>query len=149
MLELLSLNLISLYIKSFPVSSTALIQLQPIELSQAAKSTQHTPLQSTPDTIELAKGKPYQSTYERENVDDDDNQNEEDLEEIRRRDYERREDGYDENDNNYNQYDNYDRSNRDRSDDESWQYQRRREVLEEQKREIENQIEELDNTYRQ
>lgn len=140
MLEIVSLNLISLYLKIFQISLTALMQLQPIGLHQAAMLAQLTPL--TFDAIELAKGKPYQSTYERENVDDDP-QDEEDLEEIRRRDYEEREDGYDEED---NSYDRYDRS--DRSDDESWQYQRRREALEEQKREIENQIEELDNTYR-
>jgi hypothetical protein len=144
MLEIISLNLISLYLQGFQVSSTALMQLQPIGLDQAAISTQLTPLQLTPDTIELAKGKPYQSIYERENVSDND-QDEEDLEELRRRDYERREDGYEEED---NSYDSYDRSNSDRSDEDYWQYQRRREALEEQKREIENQIEELDNTYR-
>ncbi|AFZ36876.1 hypothetical protein Sta7437_3370 [Stanieria cyanosphaera PCC 7437] len=142
MLEIIGLNLISLYIKSFSVLSTALMQSQPIGFEQTASSTQHTPLKFTPNTIKLAKGKPYQSIYERENVGDED-QDEEDLEQMRREDYERREDGYDEDDNNY------DRSNRsDRSDDNYWQYQRRREVLEEQKRTIENQIEELDNTYR-
>jgi hypothetical protein len=144
MLEIISLNLISLYLQGFQVSSTALMQLPPIDVDQAAIWTQLTPLQLTPDTIELAKGKPYQSIYERENVGDN-NPDEEDLEELRRRDYERREDGYEEED---NSYDSYDRSNSDRSDNEYWQYQRRREVLEEQKREIENQIEELDHTYR-
>ncbi len=92
---------------------------------------------------------PYETPYEREvNGEDDEGEDrdaieerEEDFEEMRRRDYEeyeQRSRGYEED---------YDRSDRYEEELPS-EYYERREILEERKREIEEEIEELDRRYR-
>lgn len=128
------LNLTSLYLNVFQVSLATLMQLNPLGGHFTVTVEQFASLHRTPNALELAKGEPYQSPYERENVEDR-NQDRE-LEEIRRTDYERRgEDRYNRSDDDYIR------------DDEYSQYQQRRQALEERRQEIERQIEELDYQY--
>ncbi|MGF1540173.1 MAG: hypothetical protein ACFCU5_06925 [Pleurocapsa sp.] len=82
-----------------------------------------------------AKGEPYQSPYEREATGDN-GDTETDVEEIRRRSYEQRRQGYEDDyrRDRSREYDNYDDYSR----------RRRREILEEQKERIEEELEALE-----
>lgn len=87
-----------------------------------------------------AEAEPYETPYERE-VNGKHDDGEADFEEMRRRDYEE----YEERSQEYGDND-YERSDR-YGDVRSSEYHNQREILEERKREIEEQIEELDRRY--
>ena len=87
-----------------------------------------------------AKGKPYRSTYERDATGRG-RHHDDDLEEIRRRGYERRRGGYEYEDDGYYRSDRYRDEERYRRD------RHRREILEERKERIEEQIDILDRLY--
>lgn len=120
MLDLISLGAIALY-----------LNLTDISLSNFSV---------TPLNWQQAKGRHYESTYEREATGND-RHTESDVEEIRRRSYEQRRQGYD--DDYRDDYYRRDRTN-DYDDYDDYSRRRRREILEEQKERIEAEIEALD-----